>query len=119
MPIVFLCTAMIDKAINRLMRDHAMPALSSQVSSDLLGGPADQKLQAHVVAQLRITREFEACIPLPAAFAQRLCTHRFVAITPNLGGLAVTLKLPADRTSRTSQSSGYRPHRMTRLAQPI
>src|SRR5262245_17023139 len=37
MPIVFLCTAMIDKAINRLMRDHAMPALSSQVSSDLLG----------------------------------------------------------------------------------
>jgi len=59
MPIVFLLRAIIDKAVNRLVRDHAVSIFNLQVARDLLGRPALFKPLVHIMAQRTIARELE------------------------------------------------------------
>src|SRR5262245_36094634 len=119
MPVVFLCAAVVDKAVNRFMRDDTMPTLELQVAGDLLRRPAREQLGVNIGAKLPIACELEAGIPLAASLAQRLRSCGLIARTPNFGRLTVTLKLPANRTRRASQSNPYGTHRMACLTQPI
>src|SRR6186997_1014659 len=106
MPIVFLLRAMIDKAVNRLVRDHAVSTFNLQVARDLLGRPALFKPLVHIMAQPTIARELEACVPAPASLGQLMRTCRFIACAPCLGRFAIARELTTDRARGTAQSSG-------------
>src|SRR5258705_3975460 len=115
MPVIFLCAAMINEAVNRLMRDDAVTPLVLEVSRNLLGRPAAQELSAHVIAQSWIARELEARIPSTSSFADALRSNGLVSSRPDLGGLTVTLEFPAEGTRGSTQGCGNGPYRMACL----
>src|SRR3972149_1331787 len=111
MPIVLLVRAMVDEAVDGLVRDDAAAVLAAKFSCNLLGRPARLEAFAHVRPQRGIARELEARIPAAPALPQRLGAHRLIAPRPGLGLPAVALQLPTDGAGRSSQGDGDRTHR--------
>ena len=106
MPIIFLCGAMIDEAVDGFMRDEALSVCARELPSDLLGRPAHEEAGVDIGLQGKVTREFETIIPVSPPFSEMLGTGRFITTGPDFGRRTVTLQFPADRAGGTIQSFG-------------
>ena len=118
-PVILLGGAVVDKAVNRLVRDHRLAVHAAQPAGDLLGGPAFQQAFPHRGAQLGRGGELVGSAPLAAPVGERLRPQRIVTSFPGLGHQAVAPQFPANGRRRATEANSDRPLRFTVCMQTV
>ena len=118
-PVIFLGTAMIDKAIDGLMTDDCATLFTRQPASDLFRRPSHRKAIPDLLLQCRLARQFMTTVPSPSPQGQTMGPGRLVTAIPDLGLPAVSVKLTTDCRWGAPHRHGYRPNGFPRPVQAV
>ena len=85
------------------MADDGATVLQLQSAGDLFGRHSHRKAVFHLVAQVRLERQLEAFVPLPADLGDLVGAHWIISAGPAAGSARVALQLPAYRALGSAQ----------------
>ncbi len=101
-PVILLGGAVVDEAVDGLVRDHRVAVETPQATGDLLGRPALLEVATHRGPQDGRGSELVGSAALPAPLGERLGARRRVTALPSLGWKAVAPKFPGTHGAATA-----------------
>src|SRR5579863_2261164 len=118
-PVILLGGAMVDEAVDGLVRDYRLAAGATEAAGDLLGRPALEQVLAHQGAELGAGGEFMGAAALTTPVSEGLSTKGRVASFPGFSFQAVPPQLSGDGRRRAPQDRCDRASRFTVCMQTV